>query len=62
MIAAPPGIDLRASESRAAINPRRKDMGLRLPLSQVKGPVMDRLHRSDLLQVLTGVKDSLHGS
>ena len=47
-------IDMSALESLEAINHRLKDMGLRLHLSEVKGPVMDRLQRSDLLQVLTG--------
>lgn len=47
-------IDMSALESLEAITHRLKDMGLRLHLSEVKGPVMDRLRRSDLLQVLTG--------
>ena len=31
-----------------------KDAGIRLHLSEVKGPVMDRLMRSEFLQSLTG--------
>ena len=47
-------IDMSALESLEAITHRLKDMGIRLHLSEVKGPVMDRLRHSDLLQVLTG--------
>ncbi|NBC95610.1 MAG: sodium-independent anion transporter, partial [Deinococcus-Thermus bacterium] len=41
-------------ESLEAINTRLHDMGLRLHLSEVKGPVMDRLERSHFLDELTG--------
>ena len=37
-----------------AINARLKDMGVGLHLSEVKGPVMDRLKRSHLIQDLNG--------
>ncbi|MBJ6371709.1 SulP family inorganic anion transporter [Sedimentitalea arenosa] len=47
-------IDLSALESLEAINARLHDMGLTLHLSEVKGPVMDRLERSHFLDVLTG--------
>ncbi|NKX42721.1 sulfate permease, partial [Rhodobacteraceae bacterium R_SAG2] len=39
-------IDLSALESLEAINTRLKDADIRLHLSEVKGPVMDRLKRS----------------
>jgi SulP family sulfate permease len=47
-------VDASALESLEAINARLRDAGLRLHLSEVKGPVMDRLKRSHLLQDLTG--------
>lgn len=47
-------IDASALESLEAINRRLSDAGVRLHLSEVKGPVMDRLQRSDLLDELTG--------
>ncbi len=47
-------IDASALESLEAINHRLKDGGVKLHLSEVKGPVMDRLTRSPLLQDLTG--------
>ncbi|MFW8637455.1 SulP family inorganic anion transporter [Cribrihabitans pelagius] len=47
-------IDLSALESLEAINKRLKDAGVRLHLSEVKGPVMDRLKRSHFLEELTG--------
>ncbi len=47
-------IDLSALESLEAINHQLSDLGIRLHLSEVKGPVMDRLKRSHLLQDLTG--------
>ncbi|WP_281968713.1 SulP family inorganic anion transporter [Roseovarius nanhaiticus] len=47
-------IDLSALESLEAINLRLKEMGLALHLSEVKGPVMDRLKRSHFLDALTG--------
>ncbi len=47
-------IDLSALESLEAINTRLRDAGVRLHLSEVKGPVMDRLKRCHFLQELTG--------
>lgn len=47
-------IDHSALESLEAINLRLKDMGISLHLSEVKGPVMDRLQKSHFLQALTG--------
>ncbi len=47
-------IDLSALESLEAINQRLKDLGIQLHLSEVKGPVMDRLNRSHFLEDLTG--------
>ncbi|WP_240482050.1 SulP family inorganic anion transporter [Ruegeria marisrubri] len=47
-------IDLSALESLEATNQRLKDLGVKLHLSEVKGPVMDRLKRSHFLDHLTG--------
>ena len=47
-------IDMSALESLEAINTRLKDMGIKLHLTEVKGPVMDRLKRSHFLVELTG--------
>ena len=47
-------VDMSALESLEAVNQRLKDMGIRLHLSEVKGPVMDRLKRSHFLHELTG--------
>ena len=47
-------IDASALESLEAINHRLADAGIKLHLSEVKGPVMDRLRRSRLLGDLTG--------
>jgi SulP family sulfate permease len=47
-------IDHSALESLEAINLRLKDLGISLHLSEVKGPVMDRLQKSHFLQALTG--------
>ena len=47
-------IDMSALESLEAINARLRDMGIKLHLSEVKGPVMDRLKRSHFLDDLTG--------
>jgi SulP family sulfate permease len=47
-------IDSSALESLHEINRRLDEAGVRLHLSEVKGPVMDRLQRSDLLEKLTG--------
>jgi len=47
-------IDVSGLESLEAINARLKDAGVTLHLSEVKGPVMDRLKRSHFLHELTG--------
>ncbi|OZB19743.1 MAG: sodium-independent anion transporter [Rhodobacterales bacterium 34-62-10] len=47
-------IDMSALESLEAINARLRDLGITLHLSEVKGPVMDRLKRSHFLDDLTG--------
>jgi SulP family sulfate permease len=47
-------VDASALESLEAINARLKDAGVTFHLSEVKGPVMDRLQRSHFLQALTG--------
>ncbi len=47
-------IDMSALESLEAINEHLRDMDVTLNLSEVKGPVMDRLKRSHFLDELTG--------
>ena len=47
-------VDFSALESLEAINARLVDMGVGLHLSEVKGPVMDRLGRSHFLNHLNG--------
>ncbi len=47
-------IDLSALESLESINARLKDAGVTFHLSEVKGPVMDKLERSGFLPHLTG--------
>lgn len=47
-------IDLSALESLEAINERLKGLGIKLHLSEVKGPVMDRLVRTQFLEEMTG--------
>ncbi len=47
-------IDTSALESLEAINLRLSDSGVLFHLSEVKGPVMDRLQRSDFLERLSG--------
>lgn len=47
-------LDTSALESLERINERLNEVGVRFHLSEVKGPVMDRLQRSKLLQQLTG--------
>ena len=47
-------VDFSALESLEEINQRLADMGVGLHLSEVKGPVMDRLKRSHLLGALNG--------
>ena len=47
-------IDFSALESLEAINTRLRDMGIKLHLSEVKGPVMDRLKKQHFISDLTG--------
>ena len=47
-------IDASALESLEALNERLDAAGVSFHLSEVKGPVMDKLKRSDLLELLTG--------
>jgi len=47
-------VDLSAVESLEAINLNLSEMGVKLHLSEVKGPVMDRLNRGHFLDVLSG--------
>ena len=47
-------IDASALESLEAIDQRLRDAGLCLNLSEVKGPVMDRLQTTDFLKHLSG--------
>ncbi|WP_372675310.1 SulP family inorganic anion transporter, partial [Aquicoccus sp.] len=47
-------IDLSAVETLETINTRLDEMGVRLHLSEVKGPVMDQLRRAHFLSQLTG--------
>lgn len=47
-------IDMSALESLEAINARLASTDIKLHLSEVKGPVMDRLKRSHFLQALSG--------
>jgi len=54
MCSAVNAIDLSALESLEAINDRLKTANIKFHLSEVKGPVMDRLVRSHLLHELTG--------
>jgi SulP family sulfate permease len=47
-------IDLSALETLEAIDERLREQGMQLHLSEVKGPVMDALKRSDFLDDLSG--------
>jgi SulP family sulfate permease len=47
-------IDLSALESLEMINERLKEMDVKLHLSEVKGPVMDRLKQEHFLREMTG--------
>ncbi|AUH34715.1 SulP family inorganic anion transporter [Paracoccus tegillarcae] len=47
-------VDYSALESLEAVNHRLKDMGVGLHLSEVKGPVMDKLKRSHFVDDLNG--------
>jgi len=54
MCAAVNEIDLSALESLQDLNARLRDMGVTMHLSEVKGPVMDRLQRTGFLEELSG--------
>jgi SulP family sulfate permease len=47
-------VDASALESLKSLNARLKDAGVTLHLSEVKGPVMDRLKRSSFIDDMTG--------
>ena len=47
-------IDMSALDSLEAVNTRLEDMGVSFHLSEVKGPVMDRLMGTEFLAQLTG--------
>lgn len=47
-------VDMSALDSISQINERLEELGIKLHLSEVKGPVMDALQRSDFLQKLSG--------
>ncbi|MGB7183889.1 MAG: sulfate permease [Burkholderiaceae bacterium] len=47
-------VDLSALDSLESINSRLNSAGISMHLSEVKGPVMDQLQRSDFLDHLTG--------
>lgn len=54
MFSAVNDVDFSALESLEAVNHRLSDMGVGLHLSEVKGPVMDRLKRAHLINDLNG--------
>ncbi|WP_373356282.1 SulP family inorganic anion transporter [Pseudoroseicyclus sp. CXY001] len=54
MCSAVNAVDYSALESLEAINQRLRDMGVGLHLSEVKGPVMDRLAATALIRELNG--------
>ncbi len=54
MCSAVNAIDMSALESLEAIRHHLGDMGVRLHLSEVKGPVMDRLQQTDFVNHLSG--------
>ena len=54
MCSAVNAIDMSALESLEAIRHHLGDMGVRLHLSEVKGPVMDRLQETDFIAQLSG--------
>jgi SulP family sulfate permease len=54
MCSAVNAIDMSALESLEALNQRLRDMGVKLHLSEVKGPVTDALQRTPFLADLTG--------
>lgn len=54
MFTAVNGLDLSALEGLESINNRLFDRGIRMHLSEVKGPVMDALQKTNFLQQLSG--------
>jgi SulP family sulfate permease len=54
MCSAVNAVDMSALESLEAIEHRLRDNGIRLHLSEVKGPVMDKLKHTDFLNHLSG--------
>ncbi|MBE7734565.1 SulP family inorganic anion transporter [Devosia faecipullorum] len=60
MCSAVNAIDMSALESLEAIHHRLADAGIRLHLSEVKGPVMDKLEKTDFLSRLAGIHLSQH--
>lgn len=54
MCSAVNSIDMSALEALETANRRLKEMGVKLHLSEVKGPVMDALKRSHFLEALSG--------
>jgi sulfate permease, SulP family len=54
MCSAVNAVDMSALESLEAIEHRLRDNGIRLHLSEVKGPVMDKLSHTDFLKHLSG--------
>lgn len=47
-------VDMSALESIMEMNERLAELGIKLHLSEIKGPVMDALQRSDFLKKLSG--------
>ena len=47
-------VDMSAMESLLEINSRLQEIGIKLHLSEVKGPVMDVLEKTDFLSELSG--------
>ncbi len=47
-------IDMSAVESLLAINENLRDAGIQFHLSEIKGPVMDKLEKTQLLEKLSG--------
>ncbi len=63
MCSAVNAVDISALESLEAIEHRLKEVGVRLHLSEVKGPVMDKLKQNPFLAELSGeVHLSQHGA
>ena len=54
MCSAVNAVDMSALESLEAIEHRLRDNGIRLHLSEVKGPVMDKLRHTDFVRHLSG--------